>query len=109
MLFASLFFLAHNLANITDITGNTDKSYFRKIMVKFLSVRSPSVILFHFVIRWSVSLHLVVWEKLCMQHFGSFVKPNPASDHNVNQKSGDRFSDCRLQIAGVSGHRLLSC
>lgn len=38
-----------------------------------------------------------------------FYQPNPASKVNAEQVSGDRFSDCRLQIAGVSGHCLLSC
>lgn len=38
-----------------------------------------------------------------------FYQPNPASKVNAEQVSGDRFSDCRLQIAGVSGRCLLSC
>lgn len=38
-----------------------------------------------------------------------FTDQNPSSEHFVDQVSGARFSDCRLQIAGVSGHCLLSC
>lgn len=34
-----------------------------------------------------------------------FYQLNPANAERVN---GDRFSDCRVQIAGVSGHCLLS-